>query len=144
MNNKTEGILRVPAEQSKIIWNHRHVMFKMDLDYEVRRRLHFWLWYIEGKRLSEFWLWVIYRAYRYKYFKDYYDIFRDSLVKILEENNGYETLHNLNYYEKCRDEFNNDPRNLHRDPKGYFAGIPWYGWMALFAFSYFLVWVLLN
>jgi len=144
MNNKTEGILKVPAEQSKIIWNHRQVMFDMGLDYEIKRRLHFWLWYIEGKRLSEFWLWVIYRAYRYNYFKNYYLIFRDSLVKILEEHNGYEALHNIQYYEKCRDKFISDPRNLHRDPKGHFVGMHWIYWILLIMFSIFLGWVAAN
>jgi len=144
MDTKTTGIVKVPADQSKIIWNHRQIMFDMGLDWEIQRKLHFWLWYIEGKKLSEYWLWLIYKSYRFEHFKNFYIPIRDSLVNILQEHNGREAINNIRYFDKCRDEFLSDPRNLRRDPKGYFAGIHWFGWIVLTAFAYFMWWVILN
>ena len=132
-------MLKVNREQSKIIWKHREIMFDMDLDREISKKLHFWFWYIEGKRLSEHWRFILYKSFKNKFFRDFYVVFRNSLVDVLKKNEGYETLHNIEYFEKCRDEFLSDKRNLYKDPYGYFLGFHWIAWIVLIAFTWILI-----
>jgi hypothetical protein len=34
--------------------------------------------------------------------------------------------------------------DVKNEPPGYFAGLPWWAWLIMVAFNYFLLWVVLQ